>query len=302
MASKNMVKGDNEVKKILMAITLALVLLVAFSIPVFAGGGEDVKVEVSDITIVGSGWVYSYVTASGTVVVTATAGSYPANWQWGFAGADGSAYHSVTNPDGVVVAGDSASSSDFAFAANPPGPANFPADVDASITYTWSETFYVNGVGEWTITHGGDADAYWATFFGFTPTGGDYDSASAEKSVVFRSQSYYSLFTIMVNGEPWYAAPRFLYDDARSCNVMGMIAAWGDYQLSIPAWTSIFGADGKPVHFFKLNADGENMTFTPDILLFSQPVTLYKLVGGFGGTWVEVGSFSAVVNGVPVWD
>ena len=144
-------------KKIGIALILALVMVLGLAAPALAWG--EVNVECSDIDAPDAGYVGSEVTASGTVTITSTSetgGFIPVT----AAGSD--AGFSVTSPDSIAVAGGSSSVSDADVGL-------FGSASDASQTYNWSSTFTLSQTGDWTVSQGGSAWAYWGPIFGLPP-------------------------------------------------------------------------------------------------------------------------------------
>lgn len=165
-------------RKLAISFVLALVMIVSVATPVLAGGGEDVNVEISEIAVDPPMPPYYFgteVTASGTVTTTAEAEA--CGWI-SYAEAGSTAEYSVENPEGTIVSSGSNTEyeSDYGFLW-------WCAEAEAGQVYSWSSTFPLDMLGEWTITNSGSAYAEWWYWKWFRCRYGE-DSASAETSLV----------------------------------------------------------------------------------------------------------------------
>lgn len=142
-------------KRIGIVLFLTMTMVMSMGIPVLAWGDGEINVECSDINAPEQVRVGSDITASGTVTITSEA---EASGFFSIAYAESNAGYSVTNPNAVVVADNSNSVSDF-------DGGIFHADADASQTYEWSTTFNVNRLGDWEVSHYGDASVIWGSVF-----------------------------------------------------------------------------------------------------------------------------------------
>ena len=97
-------------KKLIIALVLAMVMVVGFSLPAFAWGGENTDVDVSPIVIDTGGsplWVGYSITASGTVTIVANATAGGAFVAIAVANSDGG--FSVVDPSSATISSGSSS-------------------------------------------------------------------------------------------------------------------------------------------------------------------------------------------------
>jgi hypothetical protein len=290
------------VKKVIVAVVLASLLLTTLAIPVLAGSGdENVDVVCGDIDIDGDPVVGSTVTVSGNITITSEALAFFNNWCAGFATTSSQGYYNVTDPGGASVANGSNSEWAMGFGANPPGPWNFPAWSDSSQVFDWTTDVFLDQAGIWTVSHGGTADASWVEFFFIWMTDWGYDHDECQVNLDFHAINPYPLqsFFAMSDG----GCHEFPLLDG--VLVQGVTICWGSgYCLQIPAGTILTDANGAIVTRITL-LDTDPVLFDPDTIHFSKQATLI-LPDGFvaeaGGTPSNTINFSEVVNGQVVPD
>lgn len=296
-------------KRFGIALVMALILSLCLSPIALAWGGEDVDVECGPITVTGDTQVGNTVTASGVVTITSEAGAGGGGFfSWYTAGADSTAYYGVTNPAGDTVASGGNSESDSGsgwwFA---------PAEAGASQTFSWSEDIRLNQAGEWVVTHGGTANAEWASYFLWWQTAHGADTAFREFSRSFAASPiqigdpfgvYMNRFLIRAGGS--ICAPYWAEEEAWKCGKTlsdDAVITWnlGDnhYSLFIPKGTVIVGPYGQRATFLEVTIYNGTVTFHPGCLYFSQPVLICELVDG---KWTEFMSFNQIVNGKAGWN
>ena len=230
----------NKMRKIL-AITIAIIIALSISAPVLAGGGVDVNVEVSEITVDGNGVPDSPVTASGTVTITSKAF---ASGLIAYADAESEASYEVTSPSGVIASG-SNSEKDSDWATD-----YYPASADASQVYSWEVTVTHSGAGVYNFSHSGEACAAWLSFL---PDGSGYDHASATASASYRVEVTNHSLTLRI----------ILPDAAASFDRTGSALSKavdfndGTWRVEIPQGTKILSPSGNDALYLCVNSNGE---------------------------------------------
>lgn len=276
-------------KKLLFLIMAALLAAILIVTPVLA---DDVDVEVSDIEVSGPTYYGATVTVSGSVTITAEADSDVWGW-WDYANAGSSAYYEITNGAAVI----SQDSNDLYDSDSGP----WGASASASQTYNWSYTFFV-GQGEYNITQGGEAFAesfahWWFLTYGYEYDG-DIDSVS---------------LSLMGSRAPgWYDNGSFElvvqdFTNNHTCYPLsnGMLVGGVSHFAGVPGVCSlkVVIPEGTVVSNTRLlirytpgYGVEEPFSFSNDDCEFSQPVTIYKVIGG--GELQELLTFNTVENGV----
>jgi hypothetical protein len=291
------------VKKVIVAVVLASLLLTALVIPALADSGdEDVGVVCSDIDVDGGPVVGSTITVSGNVTMTAEAWANFSTWHAGFTEASSEGFYNIADPNGASVASGSNSESDWDIGFNPPGKWNYPADSDASQVFTWTTDVFLDQPGMWTFSQGGSADAAWEAYFLIWMTGQGSDHAECQVNLDFYAINPYPLqgFFMMSDG----GCHEFPILDG--VLVQGATICWGDgYCLQIPAGTILTDASGAIVNRITL-LNTYPVLFDPDAIYFSQSATLVLPGEGFvaedGAPPSNIITFSAVVGGQVVPD
>lgn len=295
-------------KKLIIALVLAVVMVAGFSLPAFAWGGEDVDVDVSGIVIGGGTGFNEVLNVSGTVIITTVAESHPATWQWGYASGNSQADYGITAPDGSPIAIGSNSESDFALGVNPPGPLNFPAIADASQTFTWSASAVLNQAGIWTISQSGIADAEWATFLLWWQTAHGEGFDSAIKTITFTVVSPRGVsdgkgkeFIVYCNGNrgnfPWMEPEGWRNGETiAEDSTFDWVIGTHQYRLVIPEGAVVTGYNGQQVYFLDVSVYNGSVCFSPSYINFSQPVVLLEFADG---EWAEFLTFNQIVGGQP---
>jgi hypothetical protein len=160
-------------KKLLIAVVIALIAVAVVAGPVLADGG-NASVTCSDIDVTDdSPPVGTTITFSGTVDITAEAsarGLIPA------ASAKSHAYYVIVDPESNIVAEGVSDLSDCDVGL-------FIASADASQTFVWSSDVYIALVGDYVAEHGGSAEVFYAKYFLFFGTGSDSASCSSSRTV-----------------------------------------------------------------------------------------------------------------------
>lgn len=264
----------------------------------------DVEVSDIDIDVDGELYVGTVVTASGTITITATS---EANFwlAWDNAQAESSAGFTVTDPNSIVVDSDlnTEEDSDTGW---------FGAEADASQVYNWSSTFELDTIGDYLIEASGSAFASWWSWW---HSGSDEDEGYSSLLLTAipepqeRNPNRFSI--VMCSG--FTANGRYI--DEHNNTLRGEVVATGEYNgeqymLVIPEGCIITRLSGERLHqLFLKDIDGSDLTFTCGDVTFSEPCVLSKVEGGEltedpvtgewtgDGEWVEVGSFTEIVDG-----
>ncbi len=289
-------------KKVIVAVVLASLLLTTLAIPVLADSGdEDAEVVCSDIDVDGLPFAGYTITVSGNVTITAEAWANFSTWHGGFTSVASEGFYNIADPNGASVANSSNSEWDTDFGFNPPGGWNFPAHSDASQVFAWTIDVFLDQVGLWTFSHGGSADAEWAAFFLIWMTAQGNDHADCQVDLDFYVTQFCPLqsFLIIADGR----CHEFSLWDGIIAE--GVTISWGDgYFLQIPAGTILTDASGAIVSRITL-LETHPVLFEPDTIHFSKPATLVLPDGGFVAAADHPSSiinFSEVVNGQVVPD
>jgi len=152
------------VKRLFIALSVALLALAFMVSPALAWGETDTVVSCSDIEVSNPNPVIgAVVTFSGTVDIVSEA-SASGLGSGAYAGSN--AWYCVTDPDGTAAIYDSNSVTDWGFGF-------LCANADGSQTFAWSVDVRLMA-GEWMVSQGGFAEAW---FYTILPPG--YDSSEA---------------------------------------------------------------------------------------------------------------------------
>jgi hypothetical protein len=161
-------------KKLWIAFAMALLALAFVAGPVLADGG-NASVTCDPITVTDdSPPVGTTITFYGTVTCVANASSttnfYPSYWSkgWTTASATSTAWYEIRDPDGCLVASDSNTESDFAEGSVHTGwwyglyyYSYDDSYADAGQVFPWSADVYVDLVGDYIATQGGEVTVSW---------------------------------------------------------------------------------------------------------------------------------------------
>jgi len=285
-------------RKLLLALSIALIAVMTFSTATFAWGWEDVDVELSEITVDGGHNVGTVVTASGTVTITAegVAIGFPS-----YAYAESKGIYRIKDPEGALVersvntVGDDDSGLLWATA-------------DASQVFNWSSTFTLEQGGYYSIKHRGIAMAGYETGFWFWEDSGEATDSTAS-SILWRAK--YPMFSPLENwgcpaqfylrvGQASYSQNYHWADGSTGgttirddISQVGAING-GQYRIDISAGTVITNYGNRSAGYLLFSMNGGGPYFEQKNLDFSKPVVLYELENG---TWVELLTFTAIVGG-----
>jgi hypothetical protein len=152
----NKYKEGKKMKKLAIALVIALIATVFVAVPTLAwGGNADANVDCTDIGVDNSEpLVGTSIQFHGTVKIVATAedcGLGVSTY------ASSSAWYTITGPDGVI----------YDHINILPGPLTdtdtglFYASADASYDYYWEQDVDINSVGDYVAMQGGEAYAYY---------------------------------------------------------------------------------------------------------------------------------------------
>lgn len=167
-------EGGKYMKKLGIAMVIALIAIAVVAGPVLADGGEA-SVTCGEITVTDdSPVVGTIITFYGTVTVVANADSqtswscYPGSPYGAYAYAESSAWYRITAPDGTITYVEIAPSPKTE---EDTGELKFyyyywewQADADAGYVYDWHADVYVDQVGEYLAEQGGSAYAYYGHY------------------------------------------------------------------------------------------------------------------------------------------
>lgn len=301
-------------KKLILIPILSLALLLSMAVPVFAysppspSNDIDVEVTVTEITLAGVPEVGEEVTVSGTVTVTSSAES-DYIWGWDSAYAESGAGFQVLDPDDVEI------DSDWEWIEDYDAETMWDwsgAEAEAGQIYIWSSTFTLDKAGDYKVLHGGHAyawfycDVYWGE--DYSDEDGADDGIMLLFSVAAPSEKDPNRFSVIMP----YGWGRSSYINERdnilesSLGVVGLYQGVG-YKLDIPEGCEITRLGGSRLHQLYLkDISGETLTFTCDDILFSEPCVLFMATSVYynewgrlitDGEWVEIGSFTEIVDG-----
>ena len=272
--------------------------------PVLASSGEDVSIELSEIEIEFNNPEQlegTDATISGTVTIIAEA---QARGLFAYTETLAEAGYAVTNPENEIARQNSflESDSDWGF---------ISANSDTQLTYNWQATFNLNRIGDWSVSQWGYGEAYWQTGLWFFEKSGYEDlweEVSTEFTVYWDYRNYFQVMTRFAPGDK----TRYQSEANITASDVEAEGWYGDhYLITLPADTIITQPSGERVHkIFVDSIVGDAVTVKSSLdVEFSQPCTVYIDKGGElyqdrfteewvgDGEWVEVGSFSSIVDG-----
>lgn len=292
---------------VLIAVAIALLATVIPSTAALASGG-DIYIELSDITIEGEQMVGETVTISGSATVTAEAEVT----KWYALCPDVKAYAEVmvmlTDPDSNVakVYTETDCDYDWGFIG--------PEDAEATINYDWSFDYKLDQAGLWSVAQSGYGYYDWEYHYFFcwwlktaSGSGEDFESISKEFMVGMVKREMHFTFNMPMG----YGGAKYGDDSMNPGPIDKQIDCVGkidgvQYRFVIPAGTVITNGNGdKALSLFIDSIEGNTLHSTFDTIVFSNPVTVYKAEGVFhldqnyqyvGGEWIELGSFTEIVD------
>lgn len=291
-------------KRLLIALTMALLAIMVFAGSAFADGGTA-NVEVSPINIDsvttpdypfwmlqymqanGGYYVGTTVEVSGTVTITASVDA--PRTSFGASEAGSSATATITLPDGSVITVKTQDLYDMGLGFNP--------DSNASQTFTWNATLILNQDGTYTVTQGGEAFAEWLYLRWFHIYYGDIgDDAAA--SLVINAQRLpekpvpwaFAGFTVYVNNP--YENYQTVYYTAPASRVLAqdINKTLGGVKVFIPAGT-VVNKNSTLAGCLGMRYLNGKLTFDTPYMTFSNPVSV-TLPNGV------IINFTSIVNGV----
>jgi len=278
-------------KKFVIALALVLVLMLVTAVPALAWGGEsiDVSLELSEINIDSIPMTGDVVIVSGTVTITSVAECS------GFLAVAGASSEASVSIDGSPVGSISESDIDAGW---------FNAEANANLIYPWEVYYSTQPLVEYTVTHSGFADAWWARLFPRAHYGSNsvFDSVSATFTGAEEIDTYRcggvegSQFLIVLFDDRYYEG--VAWEDGQQSQTLGEPACvvgrdnGATYKLEIPEGTEVSLPSGFHASYLEMTSFGN---FSPSQMDFSQPVTVSELVNE---EWVEVASFTNIRGGV----
>lgn len=290
-------------KKIIFGIFLALVILLVPMATASADSGGDIVITASEIDIDGDLLIGEEVTFSGTVTVDVSCTAE----QWVYWWESASAYAEA----GYNVGGISYSVDNY----NEVIKALQGAEATATVTLDWTKTITFNTVGDYSVDHYGYGE--WAIahdpIYGWSVIDGDEETKAITRCFhIDRTypELYFRLTALGADGSASYGSGTT--SPIPTLNAIDCIGNFytGDgkmYRFVVPTGTVITDVNGQKALCLYINGiNGNVLSSTFREMTFSNPVQVYVGEGEFyrdefnnwtGGNWLELGSFTEIVDG-----
>jgi len=295
-------------RKIGLIITSVVASVFLFSATASAWGGSsgdvDVDIELSDIVIEGELHTGEVITFSGSVIISAVAETPFLFLMPGYAEAEVVAGYGLEDSKGTPLVEYSEQDDD-----NDCGLFG-TQEAEASVELTWSFTHVFELEGDYTVYHTADGSpeyGYWVWWWYINDYLADSDYLSQTFFVAGdHPELYFQFMGLGAHGQvPYSSADTPVTPILKAIDAAGM---YHDdmYRFVIPEGTEITNSQGeKALCVFINGIDGNTLSSTFRNITFSKPVTVYKGEGKFtmntigewvGGEWIELGSFTEIID------